>query len=1413
MEDASVSTELKKATKPTRINMLTYGTAPGKSAPFEDEKHFDIDTDYASEMPVIRSVRVWLADRDMPMELFSDEQGELYDGDSYVIALPNEEKGAVFKAFVWHGKASTPTKRGLAATYGCELVVSLGGHCALVTEEQGQESKEFRELIFHDFDEEAYKRLAAGDAAKPLPLKDPFVVAEGVALIDGEPGSRPFAHVEKKAPAPEFYRIILVHHDERVKVGTEVRKKRRAPSPAQAVDGQAAGGGEAAAPAPAPEERPAAGDAGHEASRSKESAEASGDEGDADGAEGDAKKTEEEGKEKAEEARKEAEEREVKALEEYEDVRSRELDETMRTEDTAEEYDPYARRKHALGVRREWFKRNDRYCKVSADALAAAEAEAEADGSDTESAELTSPVTFWLEKVPVSKTELLPQTCCILVADGHVYCWYEKSAALRELAAGRTEKFGAYLHLRHEKDKMAIKLKGLEVAYNIFSEYQNCGSSVVTPEDAEDFAHFWRVLGVLDEKEDGKEGGKAEEKEGGKEDGKEGGNEAGKKGGRKGGKVLGPSDAELSALLAENKRAHDREKDRSVAEMDFEDEAEMEEYDDFFVDQPTFGVLFGAKTVSAVNEDGERVQKRAFAVLKPNDVLPDYAALRSDTCYFFDVDSTLYFWRGARSPLALRRMLAPKLATVFRSRPRPAGARVCVEDEGLESWHFSFLFNIHGEWVPRFAPFSRAADGETVAYNGYALAPPAGDSRRRRAYGRHYAPRFESVARLDARFAEMARQLAYADLPPVVPRLGAGKEPDDGYRSTKVWMMLPPRPVPGDGVFYSEHVYVVLTSCWDQSVFGWSHKLRVWEGNDCDQLLYGMVVKEYLPLIVQQLRRDREFRSVAQEHVVQQREPDDFLDLFRGGITVHRGTPLYDEPRGARLYWVSVRGLCVRTVEVAPRSDLIDPRDCYVLTTGRTVFVWLGAACTKLGRRAAIRVGKRFARDLRLNLVCAEQGIHFAEFWDALEGGYRPAFERAFARTSAPPPPPRPGQTTPAPTLEQHRAAKAFPPVLFTCVLDPVSGEFRVYPRFYDVSYHDLRPGSVTLLDDYTRVFFWRGAESIPSLETDALRLVRHYVAEVSLFRRGAVELRFEEQGRESADFMRLFYDLKRKPAYKVDPRAIGLFKKGLNPILGGLGVPQATSAVSSAAADTAAPAPVAAARVVVDWSKVPSDDVETSKVHADRIARLAAQMEVEYQQEEAKVREFRRQQRRDLRKQFLEEEAEAQRLLEEEEEAERKRLKEEEEEQKRLKEEEEERKRFEEEAQREELEKEEEEETRKEKEHEAEEEQREQDERKEDEEKEKQEEEKEKTDDGNGNEKAKEPESQESKEREKKKRKDKKEKESKHKKDKKDKKAGDDSESKHRHHHHHHRRDDGENGEGSEKKKKKSKDKKKSSE
>ncbi len=215
--------------------------------------------------------------------------------------------------------------------------------------------------------------------------------------------------------------------------------------------------------------------------------------------------------------------------------------------------------------------------------------------------------------------------------------------------------------------------------------------------------------------------------------------------------------------------------------------------------------------------------------------------------------------------------------------------------------------------------------------------------------------------------------------------------------------------------------------------------------------------------------------STTQVRVVQGKEPDHFLSLFRGRMIVssggvdsgfknhQQGTSTSSSSSssssvnaavgadGVRLYHVKgTNSVNTRAVEVLPVAASLNSGDVFLASSKNDgiLYIWYGQYANQDERKYGLAISSLVSNGLKT--VEINEGSETPEFWAALGG------ETEYVK-------------------DQPAETAAVEPRLFHC--SNVSGKFRVVevPNF---TQDDLINDDVMLLDTYNEVFVWIGSES-----------------------------------------------------------------------------------------------------------------------------------------------------------------------------------------------------------------------------------------------------------------------------------------------------------------------------------------------
>jgi len=340
-----------------------------------------------------------------------------------------------------------------------------------------------------------------------------------------------------------------------------------------------------------------------------------------------------------------------------------------------------------------------------------------------------------------------------------------------------------------------------------------------------------------------------------------------------------------------------------------------------------------------------------------------------------------------------------------------------------------------------------------------------------------------------------------AALPPDVEALhkqvkqAEEKMVDDGTGQVEIWRIENFKQVPLDkseyGQFYAGDSYIVLYSYQISGKDAWI--IYFWQGRDSS-----LDEKASAALLTVEL--DKKFGgSPTQVRVVQGKEPEHFLQLFKGRMIVHAGgrpsgfknkAEAEEGEKNIRLY--HIKGTTernTRAVEVDVKAASLNSGDCFALVVPETVYVWQGRGSNETERATAARIASILQGNRTLTTV--EEGSEPDAFWEALGGkGEYVEFTEA------------------AEELKQPR--------LFHCSEN--SGAFTV-EEVFNFSQEDLIPDDVMILDVYKEVYVWVGRDARREEKENALRLALHYVEKAPDGRSPDTPVFRVEQGYEPPTF------------------------------------------------------------------------------------------------------------------------------------------------------------------------------------------------------------------------------------------------------------------------------------------------------
>eukprot|EP00164_Ancoracysta_twista_P003232 GFYU01004318.1.p1 GENE.GFYU01004318.1~~GFYU01004318.1.p1 ORF type:complete len:812 (-),score=336.28 GFYU01004318.1:98-2533(-) len=294
---------------------------------------------------------------------------------------------------------------------------------------------------------------------------------------------------------------------------------------------------------------------------------------------------------------------------------------------------------------------------------------------------------------------------------------------------------------------------------------------------------------------------------------------------------------------------------------------------------------------------------------------------------------------------------------------------------------------------------------------------------------------------------------------------------DDGSGSLKIWRIenFEKAEWPQDlhGHFYAGDSFIILYTYINNRKE--EYVIYFWQGRDSSTDEKGASA-----LLAKAIDDELGGRPV-QVRVVQGKEPQHFLTLFKGNMVVHSGgcasgfanlkdSDTYDTD-GVSLFHVrGVNAVSTRAVQVEEKAASLNSGDCFILLTPDTQYVWLGKGSNADEQTTA----KSIANKMKGNRTVKEvaEGSEDDAFWTPLGGKGEYASSKAL--------------------VDAPRE-----PRLFQC--SNAIGRFDV-EEIHNFSQDDLIDDDVMMLDTYTEVFVWIGSASNEAERREAMALARKYV-------------------------------------------------------------------------------------------------------------------------------------------------------------------------------------------------------------------------------------------------------------------------------------------------------------------------------
>jgi len=406
--------------------------------------------------------------------------------------------------------------------------------------------------------------------------------------------------------------------------------------------------------------------------------------------------------------------------------------------------------------------------------------------------------------------------------------------------------------------------------------------------------------------------------------------------------------------------------------------------------------------------------------------------LDSADSFLLDVGSEIFAWVGKNSTKAVKSAVMSNVTSYLAKNNKPAWVPVSKLNEGAETPLFKGHFV---DWVENAAMIKGGSSNSKVA----------------------------KVAQTKVDVKAMASGTS--------GRKEEAKKFDDGTGTIDLFRVENFKLQPVDkllyGRFFGGDSYV-LKYTYKDSVGKEKYIIYFWQGNASTQDEKGASA-----LLAKEMD-DAMGHTAVQVRVVQGKEPEHFLMMFRGKMIVHAGGKAsgfknkadIDSFNTDGIQLFHVRGstsLDCRAVQVPEKASSLNSTDVFVLETSSTQYIWFGKFSTTDEQTVARNVAK-ILKGTRTTTEINE-GQEPQAFWDGL-GGKGPYSEY--------------------PATQHPRN-----PRLFQC--SNATGAFKV-EEIYNFSQTDLDSDDVMILDTYNEVFVWIGRGANELEKKNAMETAMDYV-------------------------------------------------------------------------------------------------------------------------------------------------------------------------------------------------------------------------------------------------------------------------------------------------------------------------------
>lgn len=419
--------------------------------------------------------------------------------------------------------------------------------------------------------------------------------------------------------------------------------------------------------------------------------------------------------------------------------------------------------------------------------------------------------------------------------------------------------------------------------------------------------------------------------------------------------------------------------------------------------------------------------------------------LITDHTFIVDSQTEIFVWTGRKSPVSVREKAMSIASSFLKENGRPNWTPITRVTEG----HEPILFK--GKFQGVFKEFMD--NPEHLASRSKSLNRTAGTVK-------------QEAVNVDAMHNPEKYATARGD--DVGDKIIPSKN-DTDQGELKIWYVKKNAkhelPLEEYGLFYSGESYIVLYSVHLKSG-GHRHVIYYWQGRHSSTEDQGTSA-----LLSTNLRSSLEGMA-AQVRVLQNKEPDHFLEHFEGFMTVRRGSrTTWDADSGSKAVLYHIRGTTsvdTRAAQLKTAAASLNSNDAFVLKAapGSTNggWIWLGKGANEYERTVAKKVSERLVTSGNVEII--EEGSETDAFWSALGGkGEYSSDERL-----------------------QKGDIKAR---LFQC--SDASSVFRVIEIHHFVQ-GDLDNDDVMILDGFNEVFVWIGSGSTEREKAMGVQTAHEYL-------------------------------------------------------------------------------------------------------------------------------------------------------------------------------------------------------------------------------------------------------------------------------------------------------------------------------